>query len=207
MKALHRIFRVLTCFPVVLSLLLCPLLPERIPAHYNLYGEVDRWGSRLEVLLLPLCCLVGGLTWKRFIQKTSLIQPQNQKPMLVAGCSLLAALDALSADVPQTGLLLPQLLNILLGLSLLPLGTAMPKVKRNGVLGLRTKWSMANDRCWELCQRAGGKSLLLTGVLLIAGSLLIGNRLWLNLLPIALLILDGIFCILYSYRVWKKYSS
>ncbi len=217
MKALHRIFGVLTCFPVVLSLLLLPLLPERIPAHYNLYGEVDHWGSRLEVLLLPLCCLVGGLIWKRLIQKMSLTQPQNQKPMLVAGCSLLAALDALScvilffsfsaADVPQTGLLLPQLLNILLGLSLLPLGTAMPKVKRNGVLGLRTKWSMANDRCWELCQRAGGKSLLLTGVLLIAGSLLIGNRLWLNLLPIALLILDGIFCILYSYRVWKKYSS
>ena len=130
---------------------------------------------------------------------------------------MLAALDALScvflffsfsaADVPQIGILLPQLLYTLLGLSLLPLGAAMPKVKRNGVLGLRTKWSMANDRCWELCQRAGGKSLLLTGVLLIAGSLLIRSRLWLNLLPIALLILDGIFCILYSYRVWKKYSS
>mgnify|MGYP002572928387 CR=1 FL=1 len=125
MKALHRIFRVLTCFPVVLSLLLLPLLPERIPAHYNLYGQVDRWGSRLEVLLLPLCCLVGGLIWKRLIQKMSLTQPQNQKPMLVAGCSLLAALDALScvilffsfsaADVPQTGLLLPQLLNIFMG--------------------------------------------------------------------------------------------
>ena len=86
MKALHRIFRVLTCFPVVLSLLLCPLLPERIPAHYNLYGQVDRWGSRMEVLLLPLCCLVGGLIWKRFILKMSLTQPQNQKPMLVAGC-------------------------------------------------------------------------------------------------------------------------
>lgn len=35
MKALHRIFGVLTCFPVVLSLLLLPLLPERIPAHYK----------------------------------------------------------------------------------------------------------------------------------------------------------------------------
>lgn len=205
MKALQRIFRLLTCFPVVLSLLLLLLLPERIPAHYNLYGEVDRWGSRLEVLLLPLCCLVVGLIWKRFIQKMSLTQPQNQKPMLIAGCSLLAALDALSlvilffsfsaTDVPQIGVLLPQLLYTLLGLSLLPLGAAMPKVKRNGVLGLRTKWSMANDRCWELCQRAGGKSLL------------IRSRLWLNLLPIALLILDGIFCILYSYRVWKKYSS
>ena len=39
MKALHRIFVALTCFPVVLSLLLLPLLPERIPAHYNLYGS------------------------------------------------------------------------------------------------------------------------------------------------------------------------
>ncbi len=116
---MQRIFRLLTCFPVVLSLLLLLLLPERIPAHYNLYGEVDRWGSRLEVLLLPLCCLVVGLIWKRFIQKMSLAQPQNQKPMLIAGCSLLAALDALScvflffsfsaADVPQIGILLPQL--------------------------------------------------------------------------------------------------
>ena len=159
MKALHRIFVAMTCFPVVLSLLLLPLLPERISTHYNLYGEVDRWGSRLEVLLLPLCCLVVGLIWKRFIQKMSLAQPQNQKPMLIAGCSLLAALDALScvflffsfsaADVPQIGILLPQLLYTLLGLSLLPLGAAMPKVKRNGVLGLRTKWSMANDRCWS----------------------------------------------------------
>ena len=36
MKALHRIFRVLTCFPVVLSLLLCPLLPLKalIPAAF-----------------------------------------------------------------------------------------------------------------------------------------------------------------------------
>ena len=86
MKALHRIFGVLTCFPVVLSLLLLPLLPERIPAHYNLYGQVDRWGSKLEVLLLPLCCLVGGLIWKRFIQKPSLIQPQNQKPTQINIC-------------------------------------------------------------------------------------------------------------------------
>lgn len=172
MKALHRIFVALTCFPVVLSLLLLPLLPERIPAHYNLYGEVDRWGSRLEVLLLPLCCFVGGLLWRRLVGKLSLVQPQNQKPMLIAGCSLLAALDALSlvilfysfsaADVPQTGLLLPQLIYILLGLSLLPLGAAMPKVcpgsahqmehgKRPllGALPARRRKKPAADRCTD----------------------------------------------------------
>lgn len=32
-------------------------LPEQVPGHYNAAGEVDRWGSKYEILVLPL---VGG---------------------------------------------------------------------------------------------------------------------------------------------------
>jgi uncharacterized membrane protein len=32
-------------------------LPERIPSHFGLTGEADRWGSRLTILLLPLISL------------------------------------------------------------------------------------------------------------------------------------------------------
>ena len=53
MKALHRIFGVLTCFPVVLSLLLLPLLPERIPAHYTICTV--RWTAG-EVGWRFCCC-------------------------------------------------------------------------------------------------------------------------------------------------------
>ncbi|MGM8211875.1 DUF1648 domain-containing protein [Virgibacillus sp. W0430] len=28
-------------------------LPETVPVHFNALGEVDRWGSRLELLILP----------------------------------------------------------------------------------------------------------------------------------------------------------
>ena len=28
-------------------------LPEEVPAHYNAYGVVDRWGSKWELLQLP----------------------------------------------------------------------------------------------------------------------------------------------------------
>jgi len=28
-------------------------LPERVPGHYNAFGEVDRWGAKWELLILP----------------------------------------------------------------------------------------------------------------------------------------------------------
>ncbi|SDP47018.1 Protein of unknown function [Litchfieldia salsa] len=29
-------------------------LPDKVPAHYNALGEVDRWGSKMELLILPI---------------------------------------------------------------------------------------------------------------------------------------------------------
>ncbi|MEH7111634.1 DUF1648 domain-containing protein [Neobacillus niacini] len=29
-------------------------LPDKVPAHYNPLGEIDRWGSKMELLILPI---------------------------------------------------------------------------------------------------------------------------------------------------------
>lgn len=29
-------------------------LPDKVPAHYNALGEVDRWGSKMELIILPI---------------------------------------------------------------------------------------------------------------------------------------------------------
>ena len=43
-------------------------LPDKVPAHYNALGEVDRWGSKTELLILPVIgALVGGLM--QFIER------------------------------------------------------------------------------------------------------------------------------------------
>ncbi|KZE40341.1 hypothetical protein AV656_01035 [Bhargavaea cecembensis] len=36
------------------------ILPEQIPAHFNGAGEVDRWGSRWELVMLPV---IAALLW------------------------------------------------------------------------------------------------------------------------------------------------
>lgn len=35
-------------------------LPGEVPAHYNGVGEVDRWGSKWEMIILPI---TGGIMW------------------------------------------------------------------------------------------------------------------------------------------------
>ncbi|RSK29730.1 DUF1648 domain-containing protein [Bhargavaea beijingensis] len=36
------------------------VLPEQVPAHYNAAGEVDRWGSKWELVMLPV---IAALLW------------------------------------------------------------------------------------------------------------------------------------------------
>jgi uncharacterized membrane protein len=33
-------------------------IPEKIPGHYNIAGEVDRWGNKSEILIYPIISLV-----------------------------------------------------------------------------------------------------------------------------------------------------
>ena len=47
-------------------------LPAKIPAHYNIMGEVDRWGSKSEIIILPImsALLYVLLTVLTFLPKT-----------------------------------------------------------------------------------------------------------------------------------------
>ncbi|MDQ0214446.1 putative membrane protein [Oikeobacillus pervagus] len=45
------------------------ILPEKVPAHYNAAGEVDRWGSKWELIILPsvgLCTLLFMQVFEKF---------------------------------------------------------------------------------------------------------------------------------------------
>ena len=43
---------------IVFVLIRFPSLPERIPTHYNFAGEIDGYGGRFSLLLMPLIGLV-----------------------------------------------------------------------------------------------------------------------------------------------------
>ena len=168
MKLLNRLCSILTFLPLIASALLLPLMPRQIPAHYNLSGQIDRWGSPLELLLLPLLTLAAGLLARHLLIPHLMRQNPNNSPQALTAAPVLRAGRLQSADrrdalfrpsaagsFAEPGEAFVRIVNVLMGLMLIPMGNIMPKVKRNGAFGLRTRWSMANDACWNRCPADG----------------------------------------------------
>ncbi|MFD2630007.1 DUF1648 domain-containing protein [Oceanobacillus kapialis] len=58
------------------------MLPDEVPAHYNAMGEVDRWGSKFELLILPIVgALVGGMcqVFERFPESHNYPERLNEE--------------------------------------------------------------------------------------------------------------------------------
>ncbi len=60
MKNKKTVYYILMYLPLVVSLIALPHLPEKIPAHYGVDNQVDRWGSKYEVLLFPVISILMG---------------------------------------------------------------------------------------------------------------------------------------------------
>ena len=88
------------------------------------------------------------------------------------------------------------------GLLLVVLGNFMPKARRNAWFGLRTSWSMANDRVWQKSQRFGGMAAVACGFAMMLLSVLLPG--WWNLLAMTLAPLVWLaLCVVASRRYYQ----
>ncbi len=57
----HKLIEIITLFILIIMIIypfvMWNTLPSKIPAHYNALGEIDRWGTRSELFVLP----IGGV--------------------------------------------------------------------------------------------------------------------------------------------------
>ena len=59
---------ILATLPLAVTACVFQFLPDKIPAHYNFAGEIDRWGSKYENLLFPIIIIALTLFWHLFIR-------------------------------------------------------------------------------------------------------------------------------------------
>jgi uncharacterized membrane protein len=60
---------------------------------------------------------------------------------------------------------------IVIGLTFIIVGNVLPKLRWNYVVGIRTPWTLADERVWDKTHRFGGWVMVLGGAVLVIGAL------------------------------------
>lgn len=219
MKYKKTLYFVMMFLPLIITLVVLPFLPEQIPAHYNFAGEIDRWGSKYEALLFPAITILMGffMLWMaKIAAKQEENGNNNEKIVFYTGMgislwftamhtfSLYKAFAAAGSMGYSVEADINRIFCILLGISLVIIGNFMPKLRNNSIIGLRTPWSMKNDTVWKKSQLFGGISFIVCGVLMIIAGLLLEGFAAMCI-ALGLLMTDTVICVIYSYKISKKY--
>ena len=52
---------ILSIISIVLTAVALQFMPDLVPIHYNVAGEIDRWGSKYENFIFPILIIVFAL--------------------------------------------------------------------------------------------------------------------------------------------------
>jgi uncharacterized membrane protein len=194
---------------VVATLAVYPRLPEQVPTHWNVHGEVDDWSSRLwGAWTIPLVMAFMLLAFRAF----PLIDPRRENYPKFAGAYegililVLLFMLALHFSLLATMLGRPaavlRMMPVGIGLLLVGIGALLPKARSNWFIGIRTPWTLSNDRVWERTHRVGGYVMIATGIL-IAGSAFLAPF-WTHRVMAGAIAAMAVIVVAYSYFAWRQ---
>lgn len=160
---------ILTLLPILAGLYLWNILPEQVPSHWDINGQVDGWSSKaLFVFGLPcimvamqwFCVLVTGADPKKANHSEKVMQLVLWIiPALTIVLSAITYMTALGQEV-RVEILLP----LLVGLTFAVIGNYLPKCKQSYTIGIKLPWTLNSEENWNRTHRLAGRLWLVGGV-------------------------------------------
>ncbi len=193
---------------VVASVFVYPHLPVRVPGHWNVAGQVDRYTSRsFAAFFYPLLIIWIYL----MMVLIPLVDPKRQNYVRFEGAyrllrsALVLFLSGTWAITILTGLGYSLNVGMIMkggiGLLFLLIGSVMGQIRFNYFVGIRTPWTLADERVWLTTHRFGSRIWVLGSLLILLGSSISG--LWGAIFFIGILLMMTLGPIIFSYMEFK----
>lgn len=203
---------------------------DKVAMHYDISGNVDRYGSKYENFILPVSIIVITIFWLIFIwhyekKAKSAVQEKEREEaksnakvlyFVAGGMTVMFGImqcfflyGNLVQDRDNLNYLpfdINVVINVLLGILLIVMGNYLPKTKLNSTVGVRTPWSMKNDIVWAKSNRFGGMAGVFSGALIILQALLI-KGIASTMLTVGIIALFAIISTIYSYYIYKNLET
>ena len=193
--------------PMIVGLIFIGAFPENMPTHWDLWGNADGFSGPVAfvtvipvvlVLVFWACILITARDNKR--------KPQNPKVVnmiialipftsLYVSAIMYATAFGYSMNIGAIAL-------IPIGILFIVIGNYLPKCTRNRTVGIRIKWTLANEDNWNKTHRFGGKVSVVLGVVALLAAFLPTGA-----VPIVMISIITVYIILvggYSYLYYKK---
>ncbi len=208
---MKRLFDVAGLLFVLLSFavvaVMYPDLPDPMPSHWNLHGQVDGWMPKFwGAFLIPLVMAVLWIVLlvlprisPRGFEMDSFARAWGFLRVAILGMLFLVGLLVLRAAKTHEPLSERVLLTAL-GVLFMLIGNVLGKVTRNFFVGIRTPWTLANEEVWYRTHRLAGKLFVVAGLLVVAASLA-GLGAWTIFVSVGLATLVPV---VYSYVIYRK---
>jgi len=184
-------------------------VPDRIPVHWGLSGQADRWGGRAEgLLLLPAVGL--GVYLLLFLAPR--IDPGRANYASFAGAygtvrlvlllSLLAIQVVTVLAARGVGIEVGTIVPLIVGALLAIVGNLFGKLRPNWFIGIRTPWTLSSKRSWDRTHHVGGWLFMVFGLLLMSTALV--RIAWYQIAVIAVIGAGVIGLVVFSYLEWAR---
>ena len=189
-----------------------PKLPERVPSHWNIRGEVDGYSSRFfGAFGLPLIAL--GI-YLMMLVTPSLDPKKRNYPRFIGGYNIIRwttiGIMALTHGVVLMAGMgykidAGKVVQPAVALMFILIGNQMGRFKHNYFVGIKTPWTLANEEVWRKTHR-------MTGPFWVAGGFAALLATWLPApynfaVMMAVIVIVSLVPVIYSYFAYRNIAA
>lgn len=171
MKKIHALIALIS---ISLCIWAFPYLPESVPMHWNIKGEVDNYMAKPSAAIFFPVIIVAMILLFRIIPK---LDPRKEKYKLfehewniiqsgLLGFFLYIQAVVFYISINPTTPMMPAMF-VGLGLLFILLGNYLSKIRQNYFIGIKLPWTMADEDNWNKTHRYASKIFVAAGILAV----------------------------------------
>ena len=195
---------ILTLLPILAGLYLWNTLPEQVPSHWDVNGEIDGWSSK-PFFVFGLPCIMLAAQWLCVLGTAADPKKANHSdkvlhlvlwiiPVLSIVLSAMTYMITLGHSV-RVEVIMP----LIIGLVFTIIGNYLPKCKQSYTVGIKIPWTLNSEENWNRTHRFAGRLWLVCGLGIMLTAFIGGF--WVFL---AIVLVMVIVPMVYSYLLHRK---
>lgn len=207
-KLLEIILLAIAITPLLFLATIWNQLPEAVPMHWGADGQIDKWGPKWAVWLLPFLVSLPVYLLLKYAPK---IDPKRNLEALSGSYLrfrfiLGIALSAIACQlIYSTWKVLPMsnLLLLIIAALIAAIGNYIGTMKPNYFIGIRTPWTLENPENWRKTHHFASKSMFLAGLVAILAILVLPQN-WVLPVFMSLVLIGCLLPVVYSFLIYQK---